>query len=113
MNCDHDHETEAEMCPLCADDPEEAARRTATATGFAGSVLGAAAGPIGAGVNGLVWGTAGYLAGHAAASANANANADDEDTVTIETKHEDDDDSDEDESEDAGDHDDVADDDAS
>lgn len=111
MNCDHDHETEAEMCPLCADDPEEAARRTATATGFAGSVLGAAAGPIGAGVNGLVWGTAGYLAGHAAAS--ANANADDEDTVTIETKHEDDDDSDEDESEDAGDHDDVADDDAS
>ena len=111
MNCDHDHETEAEMCPLCADDPEEAARRTATATGFAGSVLGAAAGPIGAGVNGLVWGTAGYLAGHAAAS--ANANADDEDTVTIETKHEGDDDSDEDESEDAGDHDDVADDDAS
>ena len=107
MNCNHDHETEAELCPLCADDPEEAAKRTATAAGFAGSVLGAAAGPIGAGVNGLVWGTAGYLAGHAAASANAG----DEETVTIETKHEGDDESNE--NEDAGDHDGAADDDAS
>jgi len=39
MRCEHDHESE--HCPLCTDDPEEAARRTATATGFAGSVLGA------------------------------------------------------------------------
>jgi len=50
-------------------DPQEAAERTATATGFAGSVLGAVGGPAGATVGGLVAGTAGYLTGYTAAKA--------------------------------------------
>jgi hypothetical protein len=50
-------------------DPQEAAERTATATGFAGSVLGAVGGPAGATVGGLVAGTAGYLAGYTTARA--------------------------------------------
>jgi branched-subunit amino acid ABC-type transport system permease component len=50
-------------------DPETAAERTATASGFTGSVLGAVGGPVGATVGGLVWGTAGYVAGYTAAKA--------------------------------------------
>jgi hypothetical protein len=92
MRCEHDHESE--HCPLCTDDPEEAARRTATATGFAGSVLGAVGGPVGAGVSGLVWGTAGYVAGYTAASARERmGSAHDDgsaggDAMTIPTEHE-------------------------
>ena len=41
-------------CGRLSDDPEEAAVRSATASGFAGSVLGAIGGPAGAIVGGLV-----------------------------------------------------------
>lgn len=86
MDCDHDHESD--HCPLCADDPEEAARRTATATGFAGSVLGAVGGPVGAGVSGLVWGTAGYVAGYTASSAREKMDSARGDPMAIPTEQE-------------------------
>jgi len=66
----HEEETDERLDQFgCSDDPEEAARRTATAAGFTGSVLGAIGGPVGATVGGLVGGTAGYVAGYTTASA--------------------------------------------
>ena len=76
MNDDHNRR-------CCSDDPEEAAKETATATGFAGSVLGAVGGPVGAGIGGLIGGTAGYAAGYAAASAKEAVESDG--PVSIET----------------------------
>ena len=84
-------DTSHDACGCLSDDPEEAAAKSATASGFAGSVLGAAGGPAGATVGGLVWGTAGYVAGYTAASV-SQAMRDDEttDPVDIETANGDD-----------------------
>lgn len=76
-------DTSHDACGCLSDDPEEAAAKSATASGFAGSVLGAAGGPAGA--------TAGYVAGYTAASV-SQAMRDDEttDPVDIETANGDD-----------------------
>ena len=76
-------DTGHDACGCLSDDPEEAAAKSATASGFAGSVLGAAGGPAGA--------TAGYVAGYTAASV-SQARRDDEttDPVDIETANGDD-----------------------
>ena len=79
MDTEHNHRR-------CSDDPEEAARETATVTGFAGSVLGAVGGPVGAGIGGLIGGTAGYVAGYTAASATEAVES--EEPTTIETREE-------------------------
>ena len=79
MNDDHNRR-------CCSDDPEEAAKETATATGFAGSVLGAVGGPVGAGIGGFIGGTAGYVAGYTAASAKEAVES--EGPISIETREE-------------------------
>lgn len=98
MDCTHEHDRDARACPYCVDDPEEAGRRTAAATGFAGSVFGAVGGPVGAGIGGLVCGTAGYVAGYTAASAREKASQVTDGPVSVPTRE-----GSEDESADAGD----------